>query len=256
MGKKDDKKKSKKRQADAKGKGKAKQKTPKGKGSTKKPVAKSKAPKLRLKERRERAAVLFAQGYTVTDVARELGVSRTTATDYKHRYEESIAQEVQDNPGFLRDAVNNTMRLLKENDLVRASAWDSLNDRPPRSIETKCPNCGEMVEHEYRDAPSDQTKTQLYNVILKSGELRAKLFGMLGVKQEVLIEIQSVNVVQNRIMGWLGDHLDGEQKEELASFVETELAPFIRKDDGPVPVIEASVLGELVPQLEPEPLPA
>lgn len=233
-----------------KAKGKAKQKSPK------KPPAKSSKPKkATLRERRDRAAVLFSQGYNVTDVAREMGVSRTTATDYKKRYEESLAQEVKDNPGFLRDAVANTVRTLRELDEIRKNAWNTLNDKLPRSVETKCPNCGEMVEHEYRDAPSDQTRTQMLNVLLKSGEQRAKLFGLLGVKQEVLIEIQSVNIVQNRIMAWLTENLQGDQREALASFVEVELAPFIRQDDGPMPVIEASVITELAGVAEPEALP-
>lgn len=191
----------------------------------KKSGSKSKS-KLGLSARRERAFECFAKGWTNTDVARDLKVHMDTVAKYRELYEERIHSQAAANPNFLRDVVSNTIRSLEELDRIRADAWQHMEPRRIR-VEHECPECEHVwKEYEYRDV-SDQTRAQYHNVLLKAQDQRAKLFGVLGVKQEVFVAIMQVKVVQERILEWLGTNLEGDMREALATFLENELGEYV-----------------------------
>lgn len=189
-------------------------------------MAKSKS-KLGLSARRERAFECFAKGWTNTDVARDLKVHMDTVASYRTKYEERIHAQAAANPNFLKDVVTNTVRSLEELDRIRADAWKHMEPRRVRVMRV-CPECEhEWREVEYHDV-SDQTRAQYLNVLLKAQDQRSKLFGVLGVKQEVFIAIMQVKVVQDQILDWLGQNLEGDARDRLADFLESpELSEYM-----------------------------
>lgn len=183
--------------------------------------------KLGLSARRERAFECFAKGWTNTDVARDLKVHMDTVAGYREKYEERIHAQAAANPNFLKDVVTNTVRSLEELDRIRADAWKHMEPRR-RRITNVCPEC----EHEWKEIfyedVSDQTRAQYLNVLLKAQDQRSKLFGVLGVKQEVFVAIMQVKVVQDQILDWLGQNLEGDLREKLAEFLESpELSEYM-----------------------------
>lgn len=203
--------------------------------------------KLSLSERRERAVELIGRGFTDTDVARDLQVSRKTAATYRAIFEADLQERVRSAPDTLRDVLGNTFRQLSELDDIRKLTWQKLQ-RKKATIEVMCDGCGEITEYTYQEPPSDQATVQYQNVLLKAADSRSKLLGLLGVKQDVFIEIQNVTIVQTKIMAWLQNHLDPQQREKLAVFIETELAEYIGADpsESTTPVLPHSVLSDVV----------
>lgn len=192
---------------------------------TRKKSTKTKS-KLGLSQRRERAFECFAKGWTNTDVARDLNVHMDTVASYREKYEERIHAQAASNPNFLKDVVSNTIRSLEELDRIRADAWKHLEPRKHR-VEHECPEC----EHTWRETTyfdvSDQTRAQYHNVLLKAQDQRAKLFGVLGIKQEVFVAIMQVKIVQDRILEWMSTNLEGDVREALAEFLENELGEYV-----------------------------
>lgn len=183
--------------------------------------------KLKLSQRRQQAYELFAKGYTNVDVAKDLEINKDTAAKYREKYEASIQSQAAANPGFLRDVLTNTVRSLKELDQIRADAWKQLKPRRMK-IEHHCPEC----EHEWtttlRFDVSDQSRVQYQNVLLKAQDQRSKLFGVMGVKQEVFIAIMQVKVVQDRILTFLTDNLCAADRAELEAFLQgPEMAQYM-----------------------------
>lgn len=182
--------------------------------------------KLGLSQRRERAFECFAKGWTNTDVAKDLNVHMDTVAGYREKYEASIHAQAAANPNFLKDVVSNTIRSLEELDRIRADAWKHLEQRKIR-VEHECPEC----EHTWRETMyvdvSDQTRAQYHNVLLKAQDQRSKLFGVLGIKQEVFVAIMQVKIVQDRILEWMSMNLEGDVREALAQFLETELGEYV-----------------------------
>lgn len=194
---------------------------------------KSKAP---LKLRKERAFRMFAQGASDVEVATRLKVTRQTAYNYRRKYEEKITDEALENPALLQDVLKNTIRSLRELDMIRADAWKRLEEKPTKH-HFECEGCGEELVVEMPLPPSDQARVQYQNVLIKAQDQRAKLYGVLGVKQEVFIAFTNVKVVQDRLLEWMARNLCPTDRERLAVFMETELSEYL----GPIPeAIEAS----------------
>lgn len=209
---------------------------------------------LSLSERRYRAAELFQKGYTDTDVARELEVTRNTAASYRRRWREEVKQEAAADPSRFRDVLTNTALQLDEIDQVRKVAWEKLH-RQPGKLLIECESCEAEMEYQYSFAPSDTAVVGLLNLLTKTAEQRAKLLGLMGVEQRVFVEIQNVNFVQQKMMWWLGEKLDASQRRDLADFIERELADFIGSDgeDGPPsPVFNSEVIDAIVTETPPE----
>lgn len=194
--------------------------------------------KMGLRARREAAFRMFAQGATHEAIAKKLRVSRQTVTSYRKQYEAQLDAEAAANPRLLQDVLRNTVRSLRELDMIREDAWKRLEAKP-RKVRAACDGCGEENTFEVDLPPGDQARVQYQNVLLKAGEQRAKLFGVMGVKQEVFVAITNVQIVQNRMLDWMGRNLCADDREALASFLETELAEYMpNTGNGPFGVLD------------------
>lgn len=188
-------------------------------------MAKSKS-KLKLSQRREKAFSFFARGYTNTDVAAELKVHPDTVAGYRKLYEENLHAQAAANPGFLKDVLTNTIRNLAELDHIKAEAWKHMEPRKTKTT-VECPHCEENFSVTETIEVSDQTRVQYLNVALKAQDQRSKLFGVLGIKQEVFAAVMQVSIVQQKLMEWMMEHLDNITRDELATFMEKELGEYL-----------------------------
>lgn len=155
---------------------------------------------LRLSDRRLKAAELFTQGYSVTQVARELKVTAETARRYRDWHEEQVHATARSNPTFLRDVITNTTRALEELDLVRARAWERANVRNA----------------------SDEVQARMMSIILNAQEQRNKLFGILGVKPEFAAHVQRVREQQDRLIVFMQANLCPTDRAKLEEFLMEE----------------------------------
>jgi hypothetical protein len=195
----------------------------------------------KLADRRLEAFECFSQGYTDVATAAKVGVTRQTVAAYRRIYEEQLQARVAANPGLLQNVLQNTLRVLDEIDQVREDAWKRIKERYVRT-RLECPECGHSWKELVQVPVSDQTRTQLHNVLLKAADQRAKLFGLLGVKAEMLAHIEAVNTVQRIMLAWMGENLCSEDREKLARLLETELRGYLNV----APVLELEGVEEPV----------
>lgn len=219
---------------------KGKKKKSSGKGKTKSTLTFS--------ERKIRAFELFGKGFTVTDVAKDLGVSRNTATSYKKRWKEEVKAEAQADPASVRDVLTNTKLMLDEVNQVRAVAWENLH-RKPGILRIECESCEHEMEYQYRFPPGDTAIIGFLNLLTKTADQRAKLLGLMGVDQRLFNEVMAVNHVQQKMLVWLGENLDALTRGRLADFIDTELAEYVgaaeNADDTPA-VLDRGVIDAIV----------
>lgn len=183
--------------------------------------------KMSLSQRRERAFQLFAKGYTNADVASELKVNKDTAAGYREKYEASLHAQASANPRYLQDVVTNTFRSFGELDQIRKDAWAHMKDRK-QEIEFECPHCGEEGVLTIKTEVSDQTRVQYQNVLLKAQDQRSKLFGLMGVKQEIFVAVMQVKAVQDLVIDFLTNKLCAVDRAELESFLQSpEMAKYM-----------------------------
>lgn len=175
-----------------------------------------------LKQRREKAFDLFLKGYSDLEVAQRLKVTRQTVNNYRRRYEETIHDEARSNPTLLREVVANTMRSLHELERVRSEAWKSMEDRTVEA-EFTCTECGEVNVVRHSEPVSDQSRTQFLNVLLKAQDQRAKLFGVIGVKADMLVAVAQVKIIQEKIIRFIQTELDAASRERLEAFLIAEM---------------------------------
>ena len=165
-----------------------------------------------LAERKKRAFELFLQGRSKLDVAEEIGVSEDTAHRYHAQYEEQIREEAEANPRLLLNYLENTIRALQENELIRSRAWER-----------------------YEGSTSDTIKAQMLNIALKAQSERAKLFGLLGVKQEFFAHVQRVQHLQTRLIEFMRTELCDADRIKLERLLEDHVTA-----DGPsMPALQA-----------------
>lgn len=155
---------------------------------------------LRVAARRERAAELFARGWSDIEVARELGVDKTTAIRYRKRYEAELEERVAERPDLLRNVVENTFRAIAELDQVRAAAWA-----------------------DYERSNTAAAKSSFLKVALACQVERAKLFGLMGVKQEFAHHVQRVRDLQDKLIEFMQTRLCDVDRQSLLEFLEREL---------------------------------
>lgn len=172
--------------------------------------------KLSRSERLAKAFEFYGKGLDVAEVSRRLRVSWDTAKRYKEKWEASIDAEAQEKPELLRDVVRNTVQAIRELDMVRAEAWKT-----------------------YHTADSKQTKLQALNTIRSCQTDKAKLFGLFGVKQDFFLYVQSVNIVQSRLLEFMAEKLCDADRDALAALLEGELAPYLPNTSS-MPVLELS----------------
>jgi hypothetical protein len=174
----------------------------------------------------EKAFALYRRGFKIADVARELNVHRDTAANYKKLYDEQVATEAAQNPDLLTDVLKNTYRSLEELDDVRQEVWRNLQDRTRRDL-IECEECGHEQEHVWNEPISDQSRASYLNTLLKAHDQRTKLFGLMGVKQEVFAVFQQVDTVQRAMLEWMGRELCVEDRHKLATFLENTFPQYM-----------------------------
>lgn len=179
--------------------------------------------KLGLSQRRERAFQLFARGYTDVDVRKDLGVAKDTVAGYRRQYEANISAQATANSELLSQVIGNTMRSLQELDMIRADAWQHMESRTVRTRIT-CPHCEEEFIHKLVYEVSDQTRAQYHNVLLKAQGERTKLFGLIGVKQEMMARYESINALSQLILAFMVEELCNADRLKVADLVEKHMA--------------------------------
>lgn len=199
--------------------------------------------KLTLGERRRKAGDLFAKGFSDDEVARELRVTRQTVNSYRRRYEEELHDEARKNPTLLREVLANTMRSLSELDRVRAEAWKHLKNRKTTEV-LECQECGHLNEVAIAYEVSDQARTQYLNVLLKAQDQRAKLFGVIGVKADMLVAVAQVKVIQDKVIDFIQRELGPESRAKLEAFLVKEM-PQLALETDPTDAFEV-VDGEVI----------
>jgi transposase-like protein len=156
----------------------------------------SKYKRMGIGQRREMSAVLFARGYTNAEVAREMDIHPDTVTRYRRWYEDSLAEQAKNNPHMLRDVLGNTLRTLEELDRVRVAAWK-----------------------DYEESVTPTARKGFLDVITKAQSERAKLFGLMGVKQDTLVYINGVKEVQDKLMDFMTKELCPADRTKLETYL-------------------------------------
>lgn len=152
--------------------------------------------------RKEKAYELYSRGFSVTEVAREILVDRTTASRYRQQYEASLQNQATDNPNLLRDILRNTVRALSELDQVRAEAWKR-----------------------YEATDNEATKATYLNTTLKALEQRAKLFQLFGVKAEYMSQVAVIQRQQEKLIEFLGHHeFCDRDREAIVEFLASQIS--------------------------------
>lgn len=169
-----------------------------------------------LRERRERAYEMFAKGNRVSQVAKKLGVRWDTAKRYEKEYQVGLRSEAGKNPQMLQNVLENTIRTLEELDIVRRQAWA-----------------------DYEKCTSKQTRALFLNTVLRAQAQRNQLFGLIGVRQEYVLTINNVRIVQDRLLEFMSKHLCEKDKEKLERFMLEDLKDYL--DERP-PVIPAEIV--------------
>lgn len=181
--------------------------------------------KLTRSERLEEAYTCFRRGMSNADVARHLGVHADTATSYRRKYEERLTGQARDNPEMLTKVLENTFRLIEEIDGIRTEVWRAM--KPKWTTESVlCDECGNLQEFKFKEEVSGQTKSALLNTLLKATDQRMKAFGLTGVKQEVFVLFQQVDLVQRALLEFMSHELCATDREKLAVFIEAKFPTY------------------------------
>lgn len=151
--------------------------------------------------RLERASNLYARGYSIADVARELSVSPDTASRYKKQYDESLKDQARLNPDLLQDVLRNTFQSLRELEQVQQQAWTR-----------------------YEGAQTDQTRAAFLNTALKAQEQKAKLFQLFGVKATFLAKVAHIQAQQRAFITFLGEaNFCDRDRDLIAEFLASQV---------------------------------
>ena len=168
----------------------------------------------RLTDRREIAYEKFMKGATVQDVADDLEVTWDTAKRYKVEYESRVQELARANPSMLIEVIQNSIKALEENDLVRKKAWDEYEAAGGRVIE--CEHCASEILL----PPTPSTVRNSYlKTILSAQEQRAKIYGLFGVKAEFYGQVQKIKSLQDKLLDFMRTQLCPEDRRKLERFI-------------------------------------
>lgn len=181
------------------------------------PVKTKRKHKMTRSQRIERACLLFSRGYTDSDVARDLPVSRNTAHAYRVIYEARLKEHVNENPRFLHDIIGNTRRQIEELEEVRRAMWRDYEDAKT-GIEIECENCEEVM---VIPIASMTTRNSIMANIIKAQDQRAKLYGVLGVKAEFFAMVAGVKALQDALLAFMSAELCPEDRVKLERYLDT-----------------------------------
>lgn len=191
-----------------------------------------------LGQRRRLAFEKYVQGWTPTEVAGLLQVSLKTACRYRDEYEAEVTKQARENPGLLTDFLENTERMLRENNMIRARAWEGYEvASAPKKIE--CPECGEEL---HWPSASHATINQYLNTITKAQDQRAKLLGMFGVKAEFFTMVNNVRLLQDLLLQFMRAELCSADKAKLERLLTEGQGASLMESTQNLPVLEAAVL--------------
>jgi transposase-like protein len=157
---------------------------------------KGKYKKMGIRQRQEAAYTFFKRGYTNAEVAREIGIHPDTVTRYRRKYDEELQEAVRESPHLLRDVLGNTLRSLQELEEVRQAAW-----------------------RDYQEASSATAKKGFLDLAIKAQSERAKLFGLMGVKQDTLVYINGIKEVQDKLMDFMTRELCPADRAKLEKYL-------------------------------------
>lgn len=194
---------------------------------------------LSLRERKKVAFDCFSRGFTNDQVKSRISVTDETVGNYRREYEGELRQQMLDNPGLLRNVLENTVRGLEELDQARRALWEEY-EAATHPLVLQCPYCEE--EHSYLRVSSPQTRNQILGNIMKSQELRSRMLGLFGVKQEFLLHVQSVRAIQEALLGFMRENLCSEDKVKLERLLTEELGAHLDQTHS-MPVLQITELG-------------
>lgn len=177
---------------------------------------------------------LFARGFSDDQVAERIVVTPGTANGYRREYEGELQQQLRDNPALLRNVLENTVRQLNELDQARRALWQEY-DEATHLLQHTCEACGH--EQEVGQVATHSVRNQILAQITRSQELRAKLLGLFGVKQEFLLHVQSVRVMQEAMIAFMRESLCAEDKVKLERMLTEELGQHVEATNN-LPALE------------------
>lgn len=192
-----------------------------------------------LRERKKMAWDMFSRGFTSDQVRAKIQVTTETVSEYRRQYESELRQQMLDNPGLLRNVLENTVRGLEELDQARRALWEEY-DGAIHPVMLVCPHCDQDIEHLQVTSPS--TRNQILGNIMKSQELRSRMLGLFGVKQEFLLHVQSVRAIQEALLGFMRENLCSEDKVKLERMLTEELGAHLDQTHS-MPVLQITELG-------------
>jgi hypothetical protein len=158
-------------------------------------------------ERKQRAFRYFLRGYTKADVAKNLKVSWDTADRYHKEWKQRAEEAAESNPAFLKDILVNTMQTLEELDEVRRETW-----------------------HQYEECETHNLRQGYLSLMIKAQDQRARLLQLFGVKQEYFAHVQSVQLVQAKLIEFMRRHLCETDRTKMEQFFTNELATYIEAE--------------------------
>jgi len=180
---------------------------------------------------------MFTRGFTNDQVAERLTVTEQTVANYRTDYERELADQLRANPSLLRNVLENTVRALGELDQARRAAWEEYEHA---SHDLTCPNCSTVVSN----VSSPVTRNNLLNTIIKAQDQRGKLLGLFGVRQEFLMHVQSVRLLQEAILEFMRTELCPEDKAKLERLILEQLGDHIDATSS-VPAIPAGAFSDV-----------
>lgn len=175
-------------------------------------------------QRIERATELFSRGYSNMDVARDIGISRNTATAYRKIYEERLKTKTAENPRFLHDIIGNTVRQIEELDEARKALWKDY-ELARVGLEIECESCEEVM---LVPVASMTTRNSLMANIIKVQDQRSKLYGVIGVKAEFFAMVAGVKAVQDALLAFMSAELCPADRAKLDRYMDSpEIAQYL-----------------------------
>lgn len=167
-------------------------------------------------ERKRIARKMYLRGASVSEVSRKLKVTWITAQKYRDALQDELTSTIHNNPELVQDILTNTYKLLEELDQIRSESWK---------------------QYSKKDVPV-MVKNQLLNTMLKAQDQRGKLLQVMGLKQEMLIHLQMVRGLQERIIEFMSRELCHEDRDKMEAFLRDNYSGYINDAD----IVEGEVL--------------
>lgn len=188
-------------------------------------------------ERLQRCFDFFDQGLSNAEVCRRMKLAPNTATKWRRLWAERNRDDLVENQSLLQQVLSNTLQMLRENEQIRRAAWQEYH----AGIEihqAHCDECDALVEF---TIGNPVTRNSSLNTLMKSQEHRAKLLGVLGIKQEFFGMVSAVQAVQEKLLEFLARELCPADRAKLDSYFDSpEMQPYmVQAQSIPVATLQA-----------------